>query len=112
MKVIGWVDCWTAPYEHDEFTSVHKQALIECVKRRHYDFGHQDHQNLPYCAPFFDNGKSCALNKYQWDEVIKEAYTMLPRNKRLLPIDAIKDSPYKDILFENEKFKKEFLEGK
>ena len=112
MKVIGWVDCWTSPYDHDEFTNKHKQALVECICRRHYDFGYQDHQSLPYCSPLFDNGKSCALTKSQWDEVIEEAYVDKVRTKRLLPTDAIKDAPCKDILFENEKFKQEFLARK
>lgn len=112
MKVVGWVDCWTAPYKHDIFTDAHRAALVECIGRRHYDFGYQDHQNLPYCAPLFDNGKSCDLSKNQWDEIINEAYMDKVRIKRLLPVDVIKDPPFQSILFESDKLKQEFCERK
>ena len=109
MKLIGWCDAYTSPYETTDFTTDRKNAMIELVRRRHYSFNHFDHEYLG-CCPFYDDGKICVLTKQQFDEVFDKAYAETPLGHRLTPQDAIKDTMVNDVLFENEKMKKEYLQ--
>ena len=49
----------------------------------------------------------CELTKSQWDDVMENAYKDIPRTQRLLPQDAIEDSPINGILYEKRKFYQE-----
>ena len=112
ISVIGWTDAYTSPYEEVKFTTERKQALFECVKKRHYDFTYDSMCFLPYGAPFFSDGKMCIPTRQEWEELLKKVYSDSPRFHRLSPLDAIKDEPVQNILFENENVKKDFLESK
>ena len=103
MKLLGWCDAYTSPYKEVNFTNERRQALIECIRRRHYNLNHNDHTSLPYCAPFYDDQKICVLTKAQWDSVMDEVYANMPRRQRLLPMDAIKTPPKNGVLYEKNK---------
>ena len=112
ISVIGWTGAYTSPYEEVKFTEERKQALFECVKKRYYDFPYDALCFLPYCAPFFSDGTVCVPTRQEWEELLKKVYSDSPRFHRLSPLDAIKDEPVQNILFENEKVKKEYLKNK
>ena len=111
ILLVGWVDAWSSPYEQTDFTEDRKKAMIECVRYRHYNFTHQAHQTMPFCSPFYSDGKLCVLNKREFDEVMSAAYGDMPFGRRLMPQDAIKTPAEDDILFENKKLRDEFKKG-
>lgn len=104
MKVIGWAGAYMSGFEAERFTNEHKAAMIECVRRRHYNFTYQDASFMDYCAPLFDSGNICILTKQQFDDVMDTVYADMPRGARLLPEDAIKRSPINGAIYENEKY--------
>ena len=108
QRVIGWTSCYSGTCPVVEFTEDRKRALIERIRKRRYEFNHQDHAFLPYCAPVYGDKTVCELTKPQWDNVMSEAYKDMPRNPRLLPQDAIDDNPVDGILYEKKKF---YMEG-
>ena len=69
MKVIAWAGAYMSCFEPETFTEEHRQALIECIRRRHYNFGYTDHAYLDYCAPLFDSGHICILTKKDTNQV-------------------------------------------
>lgn len=107
MIVVGWTDCYSGKYPVATFTGERKKALIERIRKRKYEFNHQDHCFLPYCAPVYDDKVMCELTKPQWDGVMSEAYKDAPRGQRLLPEDAIDDKPINGVLYEKKKFYQE-----
>ena len=104
MTVVGWCDCWTSPYEQVSFTSERRTALIHRIKKRRYNFNYSDHQTLPFCAPFYDDGVICALTNSEWNSVMNEVYQDIPRGERLMPIDVIDRRPIDDVLWEKIKW--------
>lgn len=108
QKVIGWASCYSNTCPVATFTEDRKRALIERIRKRRYEFNHQDHAFLPYCAPVYGDKVMCELTKPQWDSVMSEAYKDMPRSQRLLPQDAIDDIPMNGILYEKKKF---YMEG-
>ena len=104
MTVVGWVDAYLAPYSQVAFTKERKQALVERIRKRRYNFNYQDHQTLPHCAPFYNDNVYCVLTKAQWDSVMSETYKDEPRGVRLMPMDVITRPPKNEVLFEKEKF--------
>ena len=59
------------------------------------------------CAPVYDDKVMCVLTKFQFDNVMSEAYKEIPRGSRLLPQDVITNAPKNGILYEKEKFQQE-----
>lgn len=102
-KLIGWTDAYTTPYETAPFTEERKQALIECIRQRQYNFQHFAHEMLPYGTPFYEDGVHCILTKAQWDDMMKEAYFEIKRGPRLMPADILQLEA-KDVLYEDEKY--------
>ena len=107
QKVIGWCDAYTTQYNVASFTSERRRALVERIRKRRYNFNHFDHEMLG-CAPVYDDKMICVLTKPQFDSVMEEAYKEIPRGQRLLPQDAIDDTPVDGILYEKKKF---YMEG-
>lgn len=105
--VIGWTDCYSGNFPVVVFTEDRKRALVERIRKRKYEFNHADHCFLPYCAPVYKDKVMCELTKPQWDSVMSEAYKDVPRGARLLPQDAIEDSPFNGTLYEKKKFYQE-----
>lgn len=105
--VIGWTDAYGSSYPTVSFTEERRRALIERIRKRKYNFNYFDHEMLG-CAPFYDDGVICVLNKSQFDNVMSEAYKEIPRGVRLLPQDAIDDKPVNGVLYEKKKF---YMEG-
>ena len=108
QKVVGWTDCYSNNCPVVTFTEDRRKALIERIKKRRYEFNHADHCFLPYCAPVYGDKVMCELTKPQWDSVMSEAYKDIPRGQRLLPQDAIDDTPVNGVLYEKKKF---YMEG-
>lgn len=108
MIVVGWCDAYTTTYPTSTFTKDKKQALVERIRKRRYNFTHFDHEMLSYCCPFFSDKTTCILTKAQLDEVMNEVYKDIPRGQRLLPMDAIEDAPVKGVLYEKKKFAEEY----
>ena len=106
-KVIGWCDAYGTSYPVATFTEERKRAIVERIRKRRYNFNHFDHEMLSYAAPFFDDRTVCVLTKAQWDGVMAEAYKEIPRGQRLMPQDAINDSPVDGVLYEKKKFYQE-----
>ena len=102
--VVGWVGAYISPYEIAPFTEERKKALVERIRKRRYNFTHQAHQTLPYCAPLYDDNVLCVLTKPQWDMTMAEAYGDMKLGQRLMPMDAITRPPKNDVLYEKEKF--------
>lgn len=107
QKVIGWTSCYSETCPVVAFTTDRKKALVERIRKRRYEFNHQDHAFLPYCSPVYGDHVTCELTKQQWDSVMSEAYKDSPRGQRLLPQDAIDDIPVNGILYEKRKFYQE-----
>lgn len=103
--VIGWVGAYISPYEQAPLSESRKQALIECIRKRRYNFTYQAHQTLPYCAPIYTDRKLCVLTKPQWDEIMEQAYTEMRYGDRKTPLDVLNDMA-EDILYENKKYMK------
>ena len=104
--VIGWTDSYTNQYPKAPFTDERKRALVERIRKRRYNFTFFDHEMMS-CAPVYDDKTICVLTKAQFDSVMSEAYKDTPRGQRLLPQDAIDDTPVNDILYEKRKFYQE-----
>ena len=104
LSVIGWVSAYLSNYPETEFTEERRMALIERVRKREYNFTYEQHQTLPYAAPFYSDKKYCLLTKPQWDDVLAEVYKDNPRGARKLPLDVIETLPKNDVLFEKKKF--------
>ena len=103
-SVIGWTTAWISGCPEATLTEERKKALVERIRKRGYNFTHDSHYTLPYCAPVYEDGTYCILTKPQWDEVMAEAYGEMPRGSRLMPYDVISFKPINDILYEKEKF--------
>lgn len=112
IQLLGWCGAYTSPYKEETFTEEHRKALVHCIKKRHYNFNYSDLSFLPYAAPFFDTGKIAIPSKAQFDSIMNEVYSNMPRSHRLMPQDAIKTVPYEDILFENDKCKEIFIKNR
>ena len=105
--VVGWTDCWTSPYKQVKFTEERKRALVDRIRKRRYNFTYDVHQNVPYCAPFYEDGVVCVLTRSEWDDVMASAYGDMPRGSRLTPMDVISDPPKNSVLYEKRKFLEE-----
>lgn len=104
MKLVGWTGAYTSNLPTTSFSESRKEALVECIKRRHYNFTHFNHEFLDYCCPVYEDMKICILTKPQFDEVIAEAYAEMKLGTRLMPIDAIKRSPIDGVLYEKKDY--------
>ena len=100
MKVVGWTGAYTSGYESTPFTQERKQALIECIRRRHYNFTHFNHEFMEYCAPMYEDNKICILTKPQFDDVMNTVYSDIPLGHRLMPLDVIKRDAINNVLYE------------
>ena len=107
MTVVGWTDLYGNAVPTVTFTSERRKALVERIRKRRYNFNHQDHCFLPYCAPVYNDGVTSELTKAEWDSVMDEAYGDMKRGPRTLPQDIIITPPKKGILYEKEKFSQE-----
>lgn len=104
MTVIGWTGAWDGVIPTSPLTPEKEKALMERIRKRHYNFNQFDHEMLPYASPVFDDKTTCVLTKSQWDSVMAEAYKEVPRGQRLLPQDVITRAPKNGVLYEKEKF--------
>lgn len=104
LGVIGWTSAYLSEYPVATFTDNRKQALVDRIRKRKYNFTYQAHQTLPYTAPLYSDGCICVLAKTQWDEVISEAYKNEPLAPRLMPEDVIDRTPINDVLYEKAKW--------
>ena len=104
MTVVGWCDLYGNTVPTATFTSERRKALVERIRKRRYNFNHQDYCFLPYCSPVYNDKTTCELTKAQWDSVMDEAYGDIRRGQRLLPQDIITQPAKNGILFEKEKF--------
>ena len=104
ISVVGWTSAYLSNYPTTSFTNERKKALVERIRKRGYNFTHNDHQFLSYGAPFYSDHVVCVLTKQQWDEVFDEAYKELPLGPRLLPDDIIQRPSIDTVLYEKEKF--------
>ena len=104
QSVVGWVSAYDNPYRSTAFTKDRKKALVERIRKRRYNFGHFDHEMLPYAAPYYEDGVFCILSKAQWDDVVNEAYKDFPRGARLMPQDVITTPSKNGVLYEKNKF--------
>lgn len=104
MIQIGWTGAYTSNLPTTPFSEPRKQALVECIKRRHYNFTHFSHEYMDYCAPVYEDNKICILTKAQFDEVMDLAYSEIRMGQRLMPSEAIKRSPINGVLYEKEKY--------
>lgn len=102
--VVGWTGAWDGIIPVSPFTKDKEKALIERIRKRHYNFNQFDHEMLPYASPVFEDKTTCVLNKAQWDKVMNEVYKDIPRGQRLLPQDVITRAPKSGVLYEKEKF--------
>lgn len=107
QAVIGWTSAYLSNYPVADFTKERKQALVDRIRKRKYNFTHQAHQTLFYTAPFYSDECICVLTKAQWDEAMSEAYKDEPLGPRLMPEDVIDLKPVNDVLYEKKKFIKE-----
>ena len=105
--VIGWCDTYGSQCKQVPFTNMRKKALVECIRKRRYNFNFSDYQYLPYCCPVYRDKSICILSKTQFDAVMDEVYNNMPRVKRLLPMDVITQPAQNGILYEKEKYKNE-----
>jgi chorismate-pyruvate lyase len=102
--VVGWTSAYLSSYPTVPFTEARKQALVDRIRKRKYNFTHQAHQTLFYAAPFYEDNVLCVLNKQQWDEVLSDAYHDEPLGRRLMPEDVIERRPINTVLYEKEKW--------
>lgn len=110
QTVVGWCDTYTSTLPVTDFSESKRQALIERIRKRRYDFNYNDYQFLSYCCPVYQDKTICILTKQQFDNVMDEAWRDIPRAQRLMPVDVIQDTPSNEILFEKNKFKEQFME--
>ena len=111
MIVVGWTGAYTTNLPTTPFSEPRKQALVECIRHRHYNFTHFNHEFMEYCAPVYEDGKICILTKSQFDEVIAEAYAEISLGARLMPMDAIKREPFNGVLYERKEFEERAREN-
>lgn len=104
--VVGWTSAWLSGCATTEYTKERKQALVDRIRKRKYNFNYQDHNTLFYTAPFYEDGVICVLTKTQWDEAMKEAYKDEPFGPRLMPEDVIDRNPINGVLYEKEKWER------
>lgn len=104
MIVIGWSGAYTTNLPTTPFSESRKQALVECVRRRHYNFTHFSHEYMDYCAPVYEDHKVCILTKAQFDEVMDLVYSEISMGQRLMPSDAIKREAIDGVLYEKKDF--------
>lgn len=102
--IIGWTGAYTTNLPTTPFSEPRKQALIECIRHRHYNFNHFDHEYIDYCAPVYEDYKVCILTKAQFDEVMDLAYAEIRIGQRLMPSDAIKRKAIDGVIYEKEKY--------
>ena len=105
--VIGWVTAYDNSYKSSPFTKEKRKALIERIKKRRYNFQHFDHEMLSYAAPFYNDHTFCILTKPQFDSVMQEVYSDIPRGARLMPMDVITGPAKGGVLYEKNKFAEE-----
>ena len=103
-RVIGWTSAYLSPYKTVKFTKERRDTLVDRIRKRQYNFTHNDHQFLDYAAPFYEDGEVCVLTKHEWDSVISDAYKDNPLGPRLMPEDVINRKPINGILYEKEKW--------
>lgn len=103
MKVIGWVGAHTSPYQETTFTNERRQALVECIRNRRYNFNYNDHISLPFCAPLYEDELLCILDRKQWDSVMNKAYFEIDYGPRLLPMDILEGSFRDPVLYEEKR---------
>jgi hypothetical protein len=104
MIQIGWTSAYTTNLPTTPFSEPRKKALIECIRRRHYNFNHFDHEYMDYCTPVYEDHKVCVLTKAQFDEVMSLAYAEIRMGQRLMPSDAIKRDVIDGVLYEKKDF--------
>lgn len=104
MIQIGWTSAYTTSLPTTPFSEPRKQAIVECIRRRHYNFNFFDHEYMDYCTPVYEDNKICILTKAQFDEVMSLAYAEISMGQRLMPSDAIKMQPINGVLYEKEKY--------
>ena len=108
---IGWTSAYDNIYPTVTFTEDRRKALIERIRKRNYNFNYSDHQTLPFCAPFYNDGVICALTNDQWNSVMNEVYKDIPRGARKMPMDVINQKPINNVLWEKEKFYEQYGKG-
>lgn len=104
MIVIGWTSAYITTLPTTPFSEPRKQALVECIRHRHYNFNHFDHEYMDYCTPVYEDHKVCVLNKVQFDEVMDLAYAEIRMGQRLMPADVIKRNSINGVVYEKEKW--------
>lgn len=100
-KLIGWTSAYVTDYKELPLTKEREQAIVEVVRRRHYDFTYNDMCYLPYCCPIFEDKTISMPNRSQWEQIMSKVYSNIARTHRLIPSDAIKRQPIEDIIYEN-----------
>lgn len=105
--IIGWCDTYGNKHKVVAFSNARKKALIDCIRKRRYNFNFSDYQYLPYCCPVYKDKSISILSKEQFDDVMGEAYSTIPRGKRLIPMDVITRLPKDGVLYEKEKYENE-----
>lgn len=104
MKIVGWTGAYTTNLPTTTFSEERKRALVECVRRRHYNFTHFSHEYMDYCCPVYEDMKICILTKPQFDDVMAKAYAEISLGNRLSPMDAIKRNPIDGVLYEKKEY--------
>lgn len=104
LSVIGWTSAYLSDYKTVKFTSERRKALIERIRKRGYNFTHNDHQFLSWAAPFYSDECLCVLTRQEWDSVMDEAYQDIPLGPRLMPEDVIERPEIKSVIYEKEKW--------
>ena len=104
MKVIGWTGAYTSNYKSMPLTKEKEGALKECIRKRHYNFNHFDHEYMDFCAPLFEDGTICVLNRNQFNDVMNSVYALIPIRDRLMPSDVIKREAINGVLYEKSEF--------
>ncbi len=104
LAVIGWTSAYLSTYPTVPFTEARRKALIDRIRKRGYNFTHNDHQFLSYAAPFYSDNVLCVLTKHEWDSIIDEVYKDIPRGARLIPEDVIDRQEINSVIYEKQKF--------
>ena len=104
MKIVGWCGAYTSNLPTTTLSEERKRALIECIRRRHYNFTHFSHEYMDYCCPVFEDMKICILTKPQFDDIMSKAYAEISLGNRLSPVDAIKREPISGVLYEKAEY--------
>lgn len=103
-RVVGWTSAYLSTYPTVKFTKERRDTLVDRIRKRQYNFTHNDHQFLNYNAPFYEDEVVCVLTKQEWDGVMSDAYRDNPLGARLMPEDVIDRDPIKGVLYEKEKW--------